>query len=99
MHLLYFCIFSGRVTVICLKKVFLNTDFYFVYNIYISEKCRLTQMGKEYIRDLFSLLQLHLLLSGKTLVYNICLQLISYNFSANVANFVPNFVVKFKSSY
>ena len=27
------------------------------------------------------------------------LQLISYNFSANVANFVPNFVVKFKSSY
>ena len=29
----------------------------------------------------------------------ICLQLISYNFSANVANFVPNFVVKFKSSY
>jgi hypothetical protein len=25
--------------------------------------------------------------------------LISYNFSANVANFVPNFVVKFKSSY
>ena len=26
------------------------------------------------------------------------LQLISYNFSANVANFVPNFVVKFKSS-
>ena len=28
----------------------------------------------------------------------VCLQLISYNFSANVANFVPNFVVKFKSS-
>jgi hypothetical protein len=27
------------------------------------------------------------------------LQLISHNFSANVANFVPNFVVKFKSSY
>ena len=27
------------------------------------------------------------------------LQLISYNFSTNVANFVPNFVVKFKSSY
>jgi hypothetical protein len=26
------------------------------------------------------------------------LQLISYNFSVNVANFVPNFVVKFKSS-
>jgi hypothetical protein len=73
MHLLYFCIFSGHVTVICLKKVFLNTDFYFVYNFYISEKCRLTQMGKEYIRDLFSLLQLHLLLSGKTLFYNICL--------------------------
>ena len=27
------------------------------------------------------------------------LQLISHNFSVNVANFVPNFVVKFKSSY
>ena len=27
------------------------------------------------------------------------LQLISYNFSLNVANFVPNEVVKFKSSY
>jgi hypothetical protein len=26
------------------------------------------------------------------------LQFISYNFSVNVANFVPNFVVKFKSS-
>jgi hypothetical protein len=25
-----------------------------------------------------------------------CLQLISHNFSVNVANFVPNFVVKFK---
>jgi hypothetical protein len=64
MHLLYFCIFSGRVTIICLKKVFLNTNFYFVYNICISEKC-LTQMGREYIRDLFSLLQLNLLLDGK----------------------------------
>jgi hypothetical protein len=27
------------------------------------------------------------------------LQLISYNFSLNIAYFVPNFVVKFKSSY
>jgi hypothetical protein len=53
MLFLYFCIFSGRFTIICLEKVFLNTDFYFVYNIYISEKC-LTQMGREYIRDFFT---------------------------------------------
>jgi hypothetical protein len=39
----YFYIFSCRFTIICLKKVFLNTNFYFVYNIYISEKC-MTQM-------------------------------------------------------
>jgi hypothetical protein len=51
----------------CLKKVFLNTNFYFVYKIYISEKC-MTQMGREYIRDLFSLLQLNLLLNGKTFI-------------------------------
>ena len=62
-----FLYFSGRFTIICLKKVFLNTDFYFVYNIYISEKC-MTQMGREYIRDLFSLLQLNLLLNGKTFI-------------------------------
>jgi hypothetical protein len=37
MLLLYFCIFSCRFTIVCLKKVFLNTNFYFVYNIYISE--------------------------------------------------------------
>ena len=50
------------------KSVFnLNTNFYFVYNIYISEKC-MTQMGREYIRDLFSLLQLNLLLNGKTFI-------------------------------
>ena len=49
------------------KSVFLNKDFYFVYNIYISEKC-LTQMGRKYIRDLFSLLQLNLLLNGKTFI-------------------------------
>ena len=73
MLFLYFCISSGRftiMTIICLKKVFLNTDFYFVYNIYISEKC-LTQMGiKEYIRDLFSLLQLNLviILNGITFI-------------------------------
>jgi hypothetical protein len=54
---IYLC-FSCRFTIICLKKVFLNTNFYFVYNIYISEKC-MTQMDREYIRDLFSLLQLH----------------------------------------
>jgi hypothetical protein len=50
-----------------MKKVFLNTNFYFVYNIYISEKC-MTQMGREYIRDVFSLLQLNLLLNGKTFI-------------------------------
>jgi hypothetical protein len=58
MLFLYFCTFACRFTLICLKKVFLNKKFYFVYNIYISEKC-MTQMGREYIRDLFSLLQLH----------------------------------------
>jgi hypothetical protein len=52
---LYFLVCRFRK--ICLKKVFLNTNFYFVYNIYISEKC-MTQMGREYIRDLFPLLQL-----------------------------------------
>jgi hypothetical protein len=68
MHLLYFCIFSGLVTIICLKKVFLNTNFSFVYNIYISEEC-LTQMGIEYIRDLFSLLQLNLLNEHEENIY------------------------------
>jgi hypothetical protein len=63
---IYIC-FSCRFTIICLKKVFLNTNFYFVYNIYISEKC-MTQMDREYIRDLFSLLQLNLLLNGKTFI-------------------------------
>jgi hypothetical protein len=67
MLFLYFCIFSGRFAIICWKKVFLNTDFYVVYNIYISKKC-LTQMGREYIRDLFSLLQLNLLLNGKAFI-------------------------------
>ena len=59
----YFYIFSGRFTIICLKKVFLNTDFYVVYNIYHAVK-----NGREYIRDLFSLLQLNLLLNGKTFI-------------------------------
>ena len=49
------------------KSVFKSTKFYFVYNIYISEKC-MTQMGREYIRDLFSVLQLNLLLNGKTFI-------------------------------
>jgi hypothetical protein len=62
----YFYIFSGHFTIICLKKVFLNIDFYFVYNIYSSDSTKyMTQMGREYIRDLFSLLQLNLL-NGKT---------------------------------
>jgi hypothetical protein len=42
---------------ICLKKVFLNTDFYVVYNIYIMQWS-----------DLFSVLQLNLLLNGKTFI-------------------------------
>jgi hypothetical protein len=45
MLFLYFCIFSCRFTIIYMKKVFLNTNFYFVYNIYISEKC-MTQFKK-----------------------------------------------------
>jgi hypothetical protein len=36
---------------------------------------------------------------AKRLWLNFTLQLISYNFSLNAANFVWNFVVKFKSSY
>jgi hypothetical protein len=34
---------------------------------YINEKC-MTQIGGEYIRDLFSLLQLNFLLNGKTFI-------------------------------
>jgi hypothetical protein len=37
-------------------------------------------MGREYIRDLFSLLQLNLLLNGKHLFYNICLSCNFFNF-------------------
>jgi hypothetical protein len=48
------------------KSVFKHR-LYFVYNIYISEKC-MTQMGREYIRDLFSLLQLNLILNGKKFI-------------------------------
>jgi hypothetical protein len=69
MLFLYFCIFACRFTIICLKSVFKhNYKFYFVYNIYISEKC-MTQMGREYIRDLFSLLQLNLLLGTVHYLY------------------------------
>jgi hypothetical protein len=43
---------------------------FLVYNIYISEECRTQIMGREYIRDLFSLLhaQLNLLSNGKTFI-------------------------------
>jgi hypothetical protein len=65
---IFFCIFSCRFTIICLKKVFLNTNFYFVYNIYISEKC-MTQMNIENIFvTCFHCLQLNLLLNGKTFI-------------------------------
>jgi hypothetical protein len=36
---------------------------------------------------------------AESVLCGITLQLISHNFSVNVANFVRNFVVKFKSSY
>ena len=37
-YFLFLFLYSCRFTIICLKKVFLTTDLYFVYNIYISEK-------------------------------------------------------------